>query len=369
MAEIKLSDLPLISEADFTANDRFVMVNDGDGAAMSKTVFDSWIANNVQGEQGEQGVAGRDGANGINGRDGVDGADGLSAYQVAVNSGYAGTQEQWLLSLKGATGAAGSNGSDGWSPMLRIVPRGSDNILQLYDWTSGTGSKPTTLGYIGSTGIVTNPANAVNIRGLKGDTGEQGIQGEQGETGIDGVDGRTVESIVFNPDLSVTVTYTDNTTATSDAPPKQYGWGVYRDGQYRQTSPLTIPANTQVIIPNNAATIIENLPTAVNSFYNPTNQKYLLQDTLGWYTIRVKFKVAASNQPSYINLSMNDGTTELAYTEDRSLRGDNQIHYVDLVSEQYGNAALTSNGLSISIKAYERAISIYDVEVSIAKTI
>lgn len=232
MAEIKLSDLPLMSEAEFTANDRFVMVNDGNGAAMSKTVFDSWIANNVQGEQGEQGVAGRDGANGTNGRDGVDGADGLSAYQVAVNSGYTGTQEQWLLSLKGATGAAGANGSNGWSPMLRVVARDIDSILQLYDWTGGTGSKPTTLGYIGSTGIVTNPANAVNIKGFKGDTGEQGIQGEQGEAGIDGLDGRTVGSIVFNPDLSVTVTYTDDTTVTSDAPPKQYGWGVYRDGQY-----------------------------------------------------------------------------------------------------------------------------------------
>ena len=366
MAELKITDLPLMSEEDFTANDRFVMVNDGKGSAMTKTVFDSWITNNVQGEKGEQGVAGRDGANGTNGRDGEDGADGLSAYQVAVNSGYTGTQEQWLSSLKGATGVAGANGTNGWSPMLRVVPRGSDNILQLYDWIGGTGDKPSVLGYIGSTGIVTNPANAVNIRGLKGDTGEQGIQGEQGEAGIDG---KTVQSIVFNPDLSVTVNYTDDTTVTSDAPPKQYGWGVYRDGQYGQTSPLTVPINTQVVIPNNAATTIENLPKSVDSFYNPTSQKYLLQDTLGWYTIRVKFKVAASNQPSYINLSMSDGTTNLPYTEDRSLRGDNQIQYVDLVSEQYGNAALASNGMSIIIKAYERAISIYDVEVSVVKVV
>lgn len=141
------------------------------------------------------------------------------------------------------------------------------------------------------------------------------------------------------------------------------GWTIWK------VNPLVIPINTQTIIPNNSATTIENLPTGVTSFYNSTNQKYLLQDTLGWYTIRVKFKVVASNQPSYINLSMSDGTTNLPYTEDRSLRGDNQIQYVDLVSEQYGNAALASNGMSISIKAYERAISIYDVEVSIAKII
>ena len=366
MAEIKVTDLPLMTLEDFTSNDRFLMVDNGDARAMPKTVFDQWIAVNVKGEKGEQGVAGRDGAKGTNGRDGEDGDDGLSAYQVAVNSGYTGTQEQWLLSLKGATGATGDNGNNGWSPMLRIVPRGSDNILQLYYWTGGTGDRPNVLGYIGSTGVVSNPANAVNIRGLKGEQGVQGVQGEQGEAGADG---KTVQSIVFNPDLSVTVNYTDDTTVTSDTPPKQYGWGVYRDGQYGQTNPLTIPINTQVIIPNNAATTIENLPTGITSFYIPTSQKYLLKDTLGWYTIRVKFKVVASDQPSYINLSMSDGTTNLPYTEDRSLRGDNQIQYVDLVSEQYGSAALASNGLSISIKAYERAISIYDVEVSIAKTI
>lgn len=366
MAEIKLSDLPLISEADFTANDRFVMVNDGDGAAMSKTVFDSWIANNVQGEKGEQGVAGRDGANGTNGRDGVDGADGLSAYQIAVSLGYTGTQAQWIASLKGATGASGINGFNGWSPVLKTVSRDNDIVLQVYDWVGGTGTKPSITGYVGDSGVVTNIANATNIKGAKGDTGEQGLQGIQGEAGTDG---RTVELITFNPDLSATVEFTDGTSVTSNAPPKKYGWGAYRDGQYGQANPLTIALNSQVVIPNNAATVIENLPTGVTSLYNPTTQKYLLQDPLGWYTIRVKFKVAASNQPSYINLSMNDGTTSLPYTEDRSLRGDNQIQYVDLVSEQYGSAALASNGMSISIKAYERAISIYDVEVSVVKVV
>lgn len=366
MAELKLSDLPLMTEAEFTANDRFVMVDDGDGRAMPKTVFDSWIANNVQGERGEQGVAGRDGANGTNGRDGADGADGLSAYQIAVSLGYTGSQTQWIASLKGATGANGINGFNGWSPVVKSVPRNDDVVLQIYDWVGGTGTKPSITGYVGDSGVVTNIANATNVKGAKGDKGDTGEQGIQGEAGTDG---RTVEYITFNADGSATVAFTDGTSVTSTPPPKKYGWGVYRDGQYSQSSPLLIAVNNTVVLPNNAVTTIENMPSGYTSFYNSTTQKYLLQDAVGWYTIRVKFKVAASNQPSYLTLSMNDGTTNLTYVEDKSLRGDNQIQYVDLTCEQYGNAALASNGLSISIKAFDRAISIYDVEVAIAKII
>ena len=41
------------------------------------------------------------------------GPAGASAYQIAVKNGYLGTEEQWLASLKGDTGATGQNGVDG----------------------------------------------------------------------------------------------------------------------------------------------------------------------------------------------------------------------------------------------------------------
>jgi len=71
-----------------------------------------------QGARGEKGDAGRDG---INGRDGASGAPGESAYQIAVDHGFKGSEAEWLASLKGPAGlpgngkdgAAGKNGSDG----------------------------------------------------------------------------------------------------------------------------------------------------------------------------------------------------------------------------------------------------------------
>ena len=38
---------------------------------------------------------------------------GKSAYEVAVENGFSGTETEWLASLKGATGAPGADGKDG----------------------------------------------------------------------------------------------------------------------------------------------------------------------------------------------------------------------------------------------------------------
>ena len=47
---------------------------------------------------------------GDTGKDGRDGADGKSAYQVAIENGYIGTEAEWLASLKGERGEPGEAG-------------------------------------------------------------------------------------------------------------------------------------------------------------------------------------------------------------------------------------------------------------------
>ena len=41
---------------------------------------------------------------------GPQGKDGLSAYEVAVKNGYIGTEEEWLVNLKGEKGDQGKQG-------------------------------------------------------------------------------------------------------------------------------------------------------------------------------------------------------------------------------------------------------------------
>lgn len=363
MAEVKINQLPTMASSEFTDNDYFLVVDDGSARLLSRPTFQAWMRENVQGEQGIQGVAGKDGKDGVNGVRGSDGKDGLSAYQVAVANGYKGTQTQWLQSLVGATGNTGVDGLNGWSAVLKTVSRGSDIVLQIHDWVGGTGTKPTVGQYLSSNGLVSNIANADNVRGLQGIQGEKGLQGDKG------ADGKSISSAKFNSDLSFTLTYTDNTTTKSDIPPNQYGWATYKDSQYTDASPYNIPINTQVVIPNNATNKVEVLPTGVTTFYNPTNQKYLLSDSDGFYSVRVRFKVVASSQQTFLNLSMSKDTTETPYSEDKILRGDNLIQNMQFETIMYGDSALASNGLTIQIKTYDRAVNIYNVEVTIAKLI
>ena len=66
--------------------------------------------NGCDGRNGVDGLPGKDGksgADGLPGRDGIDGTDGKSAYIIAVEHGFTGTENEWLQSLKGADGRDG----------------------------------------------------------------------------------------------------------------------------------------------------------------------------------------------------------------------------------------------------------------------
>ena len=52
---------------------------------------------------------------GDSGSDGVDGSDGASAYKLAVAGGFDGTESEWLESLKGNSGTDGNDGASGAS--------------------------------------------------------------------------------------------------------------------------------------------------------------------------------------------------------------------------------------------------------------
>lgn len=55
------------------------------------------------------GLPGRDGRDGTPGKNGENGRDGKSAYEVAVDNGFVGTEQEWLESLKGRDGVSGTS--------------------------------------------------------------------------------------------------------------------------------------------------------------------------------------------------------------------------------------------------------------------
>lgn len=102
---------------------------------------------------------------------GKDGTDGLSAYEIAVNNGFDGTEEEWLESLKGAKGEDCRNAV---SPTIAENSENTDEVYKL-DITDINGS-------------YTTP----NLMGVGGRDGQNG---QDGYTPVKGIDYWTPEDI------------------------------------------------------------------------------------------------------------------------------------------------------------------------------
>lgn len=74
-------------------------------------VWEDFLPTNT-GPAGQDGTNGTNGINGSDGDEGANGENGISAYQIALNNGFVGSESAWLLSLKGTNGTNGTNGLD-----------------------------------------------------------------------------------------------------------------------------------------------------------------------------------------------------------------------------------------------------------------
>lgn len=120
------------------------------------------------------------------------GPRGYSAYEIAVQEGFVGTEEEWLASLVGPEGKQGKDGERGIQG-----PRGQQ------------GDK----GDKGDTG-------PQGDKGDRGDTGPQGDKGDIGPQGEKGATGNGILSIQKTATAGLvdtyTTTFTDGTTTTFD---------------------------------------------------------------------------------------------------------------------------------------------------------
>ena len=155
------------------------------------------------------------------GANGEKGTDGKSAYQIAVEQGYQGSESDWLSSLKGdkgntgAKGNPGQDGADGKSAYAIAVEHGYEDseekwLLSLKGEKGDTGER----GEKGDTGLQ-------GERGEKGETGQQGKQGptgekgEKGDAGVAGKDGFSPIANVVKDGSVITITITDKNGTTT----------------------------------------------------------------------------------------------------------------------------------------------------------
>jgi hypothetical protein len=148
------------------------------------------------GPQGPRGIQGSPGVQGPQGPRGYTGAAGVSAYRVALDNGFVGTEADWLASLIGAEGPRGETGIQGETGRPAVILSGagappSDQGLPGDYWLNETTS---TL-YGPRTGSIASgftwPSTGTPLRGPTGPTGDTGPTGPTGPTGATGATGAT----------------------------------------------------------------------------------------------------------------------------------------------------------------------------------
>lgn len=135
-----------------------------------------------------------DGSEIVNGSDGV---DGKSAYQIAVDNGFTGTETEWIASLKGETGLKGDKGDKGDPGENGVIPHinpetkhwciGETDTGVIAEGQNGTNGSDGVNGQDGITPhidpttkhwFVGDVDTGVIAEGAKGDKGDQGANAE-----------------------------------------------------------------------------------------------------------------------------------------------------------------------------------------------
>ena len=135
----------------------------------------------AKGDKGDKGATGASGANGTKGATGDTGANGKSAYEVAKEGGYTGTEQQWLESLKGGKGDTGSSGANGKSA-YEIAKEGGYTGTEQQWLESLKGGK----GATGDAGASGKSAYEIAKEGGYTGTEQQWLESLKGGTGASG---------------------------------------------------------------------------------------------------------------------------------------------------------------------------------------
>lgn len=195
---------------------------------------------------------------------GAQGIQGLSAYQVAVQEGFIGTEEEWLASLKGDKGDQGDKGDAGKG----FTIKGHYNTLD--ELKSSVTDPETGDSYSIGTEIPYDiyiydsvSSDWINNGPIQGPQGPKGDPGPQGEPGSDAeVTKENVEAV-----LTGNITTHTHDQYLTDAPVdgSQY---VRQDGAWQSVEIPEVDLSNYLAKDNT----IEYTPTTE---YNPATKKYV----------------------------------------------------------------------------------------------
>jgi hypothetical protein len=148
------------------------------------------------------------------------------------------------------------------------------------------------------------------------------------------------------------------------------GWARYDDGQYTSSSKLSLSQDTEITLPNNAATVYRSY-TGID-YYNGTTNKVLADNENDVYVFTVVFKASAPNaNQTFLRLQLDaeNGTPYRRVGADIAFpKGNDVEHDEHFMVQYYADSNFVSNGSQWKITASGGTAKIWDIIFFIQKT-
>ena len=212
---------------------------------------------------------------------------GKSAYEIAVEHGFEGTEAEWLESLKGKDGADGAPGADGLSVTEALINSKGERMIGF--------SKGKTV----NLGVV---------------TGTDGTQGEKGDPGQDGEDGLSAYEIYkkYYEYAGTEKEWLDDLingrlgTGSPVQPSGQFEFTLARDGTHYILSGIGTVTDEDIVIPStyNGLPVMEIGNSAFSEYQ-------FIRSVTFPITLELIGPGAFSNCSSLASIEIPEGVTEI----------------------------------------------------------
>lgn len=122
--------------------------------------------------------------------EGIETSQGKSAYEIAVENGFVGTESEWLTSLKGEKGSDGKDGTNGKDGIDGENGIDGQDGKDGQNGADGIGITSTEINADGELILTYSDGSTANVGAV---VGAKGDKGDTGATGADGQDGKNYE--------------------------------------------------------------------------------------------------------------------------------------------------------------------------------
>lgn len=146
------------------------------------------------------------------------------------------------------------------------------------------------------------------------------------------------------------------------------GWARYDDSQYTSSNKLTLTADTEVVVPNNANNVVRS--HASIAFYNSTTKKILGINENDVYVFTWAFKASATNaNQTFLEYNL-EGSGQISRVAGTLTfpRGNDEEHIESIVMQYYTDSTFVSDGVQLKITSIGGASKLWDSIYFIQRT-